>query len=305
MAFVYAVIVALIVIAAPNAAHAWGPGMHVEIALGAMSKLAVISPVIADLMRRFPDAFIYGAASPDIIMGKRYYGYLHHCHNWTMGRLILAEAQGDLQRTAAYGYLMHLAADVVAHNYYIPVKIVRSWSTRLLTHTYWEMRFDVGVSDRAWKKLGSIGKPAIERFDLLLERVLKKTLFSFSTNKRIFNSIVMLQKMRGLRASLAAYARRSRFPIEEENRSHYMDLAMDAAIGFLKDPEHAPCLDIDPAGLSRLDYAARLRLGIRASMKKGLMREPQAEKLVELVKDGLALGLYRPNMVLPGVMDVL
>lgn len=276
-----------------------------DVALGAMAQLAAISPMIADLMRRFPEAFVYGSASPDIVIGKRYFGYLHHCHNWRMGKLILSEADSEVQRAAAYGYLMHLAADIVAHNYYIPFKIVRSWATRMLTHTYWEMRFDVGVSEEAWEILGDVTESTVEEFDRLLERVLRKTLFSFSTNKRIFNSILILQKMRGLRASLRAYAARSRFPIEDENRAHYMDLTMDAALGFLRDPERAPCLEIDPAGLSRLDYAARLRRSIRASIRKGLMDERLAERLVGLTKESLAVGLYRPSMVLPGVMDVL
>ena len=305
MALVYAVIAALVVTLAPKAALAWGPGMHVDVALGAMRELAAIAPAIADLIRRFPEAFIYGAASPDIVIGKRYYGYLHHCHSWKMGRMILSEARSELQKAAAYGYLMHLAADVVAHNYYIPAKIVRSWPARLLTHTYWEMRFDIGVSEEAWEELDEVTENTVDEFDRVLERVLRKTLFSFSTNKSIFNSIVILQKMRGLRASLRAYASHSRFPLVEENREHYMDLTMDAALGFLKDPKHAPCLEIDPAGLSRLDYAKRVRRGIRASIKKGLMQESDAKRLVDLVKEQMAIGLYRPNMVLPGVMDVL
>jgi len=91
----------------------------------------------------------------------------------------------------------------------------------------------------------------------------------------------------------------------EENRRHYFDLAMESAMGFLRDPEHAPCLEVDPAGISRLDYAGRLRRSIRASLKRGIMDEGRAASLVELVRERLAIGLYRPNMVLPGVMDVL
>lgn len=305
MVLVYAVIALVIVLLMPSEAFAWGPGMHVEVALNAMEKSAIIAPFIAELIMRFPEAFIYGAASPDIIVGKKYAGYLHHCHNWRMGHLILDEAKTDRQRAAAYGYLMHLATDIVAHNYYIPVKIVRSWKTRLLSHTYWEMRFDLGIRDDAWEKLKEISELDIEEFDDLLERVLRKTLFSFSTNKRIFNTILMLQKMRGLRTSLKLYAARSRFDIGEENRQHYMDLAMEAALDFLKDPKNAPCLQVDPAGLARLAYAKNLRRNMRGMMKRALMTEKQAEKMVELVKERLALGLYRPDMQLPVVMDVL
>lgn len=279
--------------------------MHVEVALGALGSVSVAAPVIAALMEKFPEAFIYGAASPDIILGKKLAGYLHHCHNWRMGRMILKEARGERQTAAAYGYLMHLAADIVAHNYYIPFKIVRSWDARLLTHTYWEMRFDLGVSEEAWDRLDMINELDIEEFDDLLERVLRKTIFSFSTNKRIFNTILMLQKVRGLRRSLELHASRSKYDIGVENRQHYVDLAMESALAFLKDPDGAPCLAVDPTGLARLDYAKNLRRNIRNKVSQGRLKRKDAEKLVELVKERLAMGLYRPDMMLPVVDDVL
>jgi hypothetical protein len=305
MVLVHAILIGLAVLLLPSAAYAWGPGMHVEVALNALSNISMVAPAIAALMEKLPEAFIYGAASPDIILGKKLAGYLHHCHNWRMGYMILKEARGERQIAAAYGYLMHLAADIVAHNYFIPFKIVRSWDARLLAHTYWEMRFDLGVSDEAWERLDMITELDIEEFDDLLERVLRKTIFSFSTNKRIFNTILMLQKVRGLRRRLELHASRSKYGIGVENRQHYVDLAMESALSFLKDPDGAPCLAVDPAGLARLDYAKTLRRNIRNKVSQGRMKEREAERLVELVKERLALGLYRPEMMLPVVDDVL
>ena len=305
MVLVHAILAAVVVILLPLDAYAWGPGMHVEVALGAISRISAVAPVIAELMSAYPEAFIYGAASPDIIVGKKLAGYLYHCHNWSMGQLILKEARSERQRAAAYGYLMHLAADIVAHNYYIPFKIVRSWNARVLSHTYWEMRFDLGVSDEAWGRLSMITELDIEEFDDLLERVLRKTIFSFSTNKRIFNTILMLQKIKGLRGSLKIYAARSKYGIGDENRQHYMELATESAEGFLKDPEGASCLAVDPAGLAKLEYAKNLRRNIRNGVKRGRLGKRKANELVELVKEELAVGLYRPEMALPIVMDVL
>jgi hypothetical protein len=305
MLFVYATILALIVLLVPDVAYAWGPGMHVEVAMKALANLSWAVPVIAGLAERFPDAFLYGASSPDIIVGKKYAGYLHHCHNWRMGWLILNESKTERQRAAAYGYLMHLASDIVAHNYYIPVKIVRSYEARMLSHAYWEMRFDLGVADEAWDRLAQIGELEIEEFDEILERVLRKTLFSFATNKRIFSTILIFHKMRTLRKSLRLYAKQSRFDIHEENRQHYVDLTMEAARDFLAHPDSCACLDVDPAGLGRLAYAQNLRRRMRSMLKSGLMVPKQAETLVGLVREQLALGLYRPEMVLPDVVDVL
>ena len=305
MLLVHAIFVMAITMLLPSIAEAWGPGMHVEVAMSALTKMAIMAPVIRGIVQRFPDAFIYGATSPDIIVGKKYAGYFHHCHNWRMGTLILNEAKTPSQKAAAYGYLTHLAADIVAHNYYIPVKIIRSFTTRLLSHTYWEMRFDLGVPNSAWDRLRVVRKLEIEEFDRLLERVLRKTLFSFSTNKRIFNTIVILQKMRSLRSSLKIYAKLSRFDIGEENRKHYVDLTMEAALGFLSDPKQAPCLQVDPAGLAKLAYAKKLRKNIRTAISRRLIDESEALKFVELVKERLAIGLYRPEMTLPEVVDIL
>jgi hypothetical protein len=139
----------------------------------------------------------------------------------------------------------------------------------------------------------------------LLDRVLRRTIFSFSTNKRIFNTILILQKMRAMRASLRLYARHSRFDIGGENRQHYAELALESALDFLKNPRSAPCLQMDPAGLARLDYAKELRRRMRGMMNRGRMSVKQAEALSDFVKDSLAMGLYRPEMKLPKISDVL
>ncbi len=303
--FVYALIAAILFILVPTTAYAWGPGVHVEVAITALAHLAAAIPPIRALMKEYPDDFIYGASAPDIIIGKKYAGYMHHCHNWRMGWLILNEATTERQRAASYGYLMHLAADVVAHNYYIPVKTIRSYNTRTLSHTYWEVRFDLGVSEHAWKRLGQVARHEFKDFDDLLNRVLRKTLFTFKTNKRIFSGILVLQKMRGMRHSLGLYAKKSRWYIEEENRQHYFDLAVEAALDFLAHPETAACLEVDPTGEARLAYARNLRRRIRMMRRRGLLSDAATARLIDLVKERLAVGLYRPDMVLPDVVDVL
>ena len=279
--------------------------MHVDLAMNVIAKSGLIAPFIRELIKRYEEAFIYGSASPDIVVGKKYAGYINHCHNWRMGWLILHEAESDRQRAAAYGYLMHLAADVVAHNYYIPFKIIRSYDTRMLTHTYWEMRFDLGAPDEVWDKLNMVTKLEIEEFDELLDRVMRKTLFTFNTNKKIFNSILMLQKMQSLRNSLRVYAGFSRFEIGEENRRHYMDITLEAVFEFLSNPEKAAVLAVDPTGNERLSYAKQLRRNMRKMIERGLLSEKKADEFVELVKERLAIGLYRPDIILPDIADVI
>jgi hypothetical protein len=305
MMLFYIVIAILIFLLSPSDAFAWGPGMHMYLGLTALAKLALAAPAIRSLMEKYPEEFLYGTVVPDVVVGKKYAGYMHHCHNWDIGRLILKEAATQKQRAAAYGYLMHLAADVVAHNYYIPFKMIKSYETRMLSHTYWEMRFDIGVPEKAWRQIDKVSKSEMGEFDLLLERVLKKTIFSYRVNKRIFSSILIFQKMKGMRDSLRLYAKRSRWEVGEENRQHYVDLTLEAVFDFLAHPDSAPCLEIDPTGVARLQYAKDLRRRIKMLVGRGALTRRAAAQLIELAKERLAVGLYRPNLILPDVTDVL
>ena len=142
-------------------------------------------------------------------------------------------------------------------------------------------------------------------FDQVLDTVLRKTIFSFRTNKKIFSSILALQRMKSLRSSLRLYARTSRYEIEEENRQHYFDLVMESVLAFITKPEQAWCLDIDPTGVSRLTYADNLRRRMKALLIRGVLKEETAARLVELVRERLVVGLYRPDLVLPDVTDVM
>jgi len=303
MVLVYVIIAVIAFLLMPDTAYAWGPGMHMHVAMSVLAKVALAAPAIRQLMEKFPEDFLYGAVIPDIVVGKKLAGYMHHCHNWKVGWRILKEANSDRQRSAAYGYLMHLAADVVAHNYYIPFKIIKSYKTRMLHHTYWEMRFDIGIPERVWRQIGRVSTYELGEIDWLLERVLKRTIFSYKINKRIFSSLLIFQKMRGLRHGFKIYAKQSRYKMEEENRQHYVDLTMESAFDFLAHPKTAACLEIDPTGNARLTYAKRTRSQIKSMVRRHVLKEKDAAKLVEFIKERLAVGLYRPGLFLPNPAD--
>ena len=230
---------------------------------------------------------------------------MYHCHNWSVGSLILNEAETDAQRAAAYGYLTHLAADSVAHNYFVPYKMIRSYSTRSLSHTYWEVRFDLDVPEEIWKVVPKVIQHDYHEFDYLLERVLKKTLFSFRTNKKIFNSILILQKLKQLRRTLKIYAKASRWVLSEKDRENYRRLALESVRDFLENGERAKCCLVDPAGLRKITYAVNLRRRLKSLVRKKVITVAQAETLVCRVKEGLQKSIFDPEGVLPDVQDIL
>ena len=85
----------------PSNAHAWGPGTHLDIALTVLQNAAWVLPAVRALIEAWPAEYIYGSVSPDIISGKKYAGAIYHCHNWSIGKLILEEAKTDMERAAA------------------------------------------------------------------------------------------------------------------------------------------------------------------------------------------------------------
>lgn len=288
----------------PAPAWAWGPSMHLELALHCLDHLPQVAPAIAALLAQHPNEFIYGAVSPDIFLSKQRAGILFHCHNWRMGHLLLTEAATDRQRASVYGYLVHLAADVVAHNYFVPYKIIRSYTSVLATHPYWELRFDLTVPARAWRIIPQVVRGRYQEFDALLERVLKKTLFSFKTSKRIFQSILVVHKMQQLQKGLRLYARRSRHQLPPERVQHFRQLAYRTVDEFLHAPTQAPCLQGDPTGLARESGAKVLARRMRLARTRRLLSHAQAESLIALCDQRLYEAMFRPTMEWPDMYDV-
>lgn len=293
MLIVYATFLFLYFLLDPAPAYAWGPLTHLEIASTVLKNAAWCAPLIRNLIQAYPAEFIYGNVSPDIIVGKKYAGAMHHCHNWSIGKLILEEAKTDMDRAAAWGYLTHLAADCVAHNYFVPYKMIQSFERRTLGHVYWEIRFDLFVPEHCHKELSRVIHHDFTSFDHLLNRVLKKTLFSFSTNKKIFNSILILHKMKHLRSGLQTYTQATRWALTPARVKHYKDLVFDVVKGFLSHPERAKCLKADPAGLRKLKYAYE----IQSRLKK--IDHP--DDFIHKVQFSLETSLYDPEKKLPNV----
>lgn len=271
----------------PESAFAWGPGTHVEIAFTLLDRLPQIASYIQPIIAGREEWFVYGNVAADIVVGKKLAGKLHHCHNWKIGHLILRSARTDRERAAAYGYLTHLAADIIAHNYFVPCKMIENYKTRLLSHTYWEMRFDMHVDPKVWDKMKRMITGDFSPFDDLLERSLKRALFSFKTSKKIFSGILAVQRFRELRGTFSIYSKRSRLPLDTKEITHYMRLALDSAEGYLKDPKNAPCLLGDPTGEKKIRQARSMRRSMKKAIKAGKLSKHDIAAMIKGIKDEL------------------
>ncbi|MBI2341328.1 MAG: zinc dependent phospholipase C family protein [Deltaproteobacteria bacterium] len=284
---VYIILSAAVFCIIPDVGLAWGPGTHIEIALSLLEKIALMAPAVRAVIAGREEWFLYGSVAADIIVGKKYAGEYDHCHNWRVGFNVLRSAKTDRERAAAYGYLAHLASDIIAHNYFIPFKIIKSYRAKVLSHTYWEMRFDMHVRNSVWDEMSKMIMHDFSPFDNLLKRTLKRALFSFGTSKKIFSGILALQRFRQFRRSFAAYSKKSKYGLDIKDVKHYMRLAFDSALGILSDPKTASCIKCDPTGTEKIGYAQWARWRIKRQVKKGELTGAEIDRQLNLIRKRL------------------
>jgi len=294
MLFLFIAVMATLI---PTDVLAWGGGIHLQLGVQVLANPGVLPGDLAALLAAHPKDFLYGCLAPDITLGKKYTHYLLNCHRWGIGRTLLKEADTDHQRACAYGYLCHLAADTVAHNYYVPYKIIRSFPTITMKHTYWEMRFEAFVEKDVWKLARTVCRADRRANDVLLRKVLTTTIFSFGTNKRIFSSIMVLSRMERLQKIMQTLSQKSRYQLAEADRDEYMQLAREAMLDFLQNPEDSKFLKVDPTGERALAVADRLRKNLRLNYKSGLISKAEGFEQAEAVRSVLRNSLHKPELL--------
>ena len=291
-------IVLLLVICIPHEALAWGGGIHLQLGSAVLNNLQALKPAMAAIIGEFPNDFLYGCIAADITIGKKFTHYLLHCHRWRIGLKILENAEKDAQKACAYGYLGHLAADTVAHNYFVPYKIMRSFSTLTLKHAYWEMRFENFVDKDIWETARKVSMENYRQNDALLRKVLSDTIFSFGTNKRIFNSILLVSRVEKWQQVLQTLSDSSRFSLEEIDRDEYMSLAEEAVFDFLNSFEDSRFFHADPTGERALATAEAVRKNLRLLYRSGKLTKPQAMEQLDEIKGKLRDAICQPELLL-------
>ena len=76
-----------------------------------------------------------------------------------MGRKLLLQAADPREQAFACGYLSHLAADIIAHNIYVPNQLYLTSSTIRWGHIYWELRADEFTDQKYWKQVLEVIQP--------------------------------------------------------------------------------------------------------------------------------------------------
>src|SRR5262249_38683413 len=243
------VLVALVAVAIPpGVAHAWTPGTHVFLGDAVMQSLALLPSGIAALLREFPYDFLYGSIAADTSIAKKYAPVGRHCHSWNVGFEIFHAAKDDRLRAFGLGYLSHLAADAVAHNYFVPRQLAVTSSTSSLGHSYWESRFETHLGTEVARRARELILIDHSLSDGLLDRVLSPTIFSTPTNLRIFRRMVIVADNESWQRIFQLLRENSRWDLAEDDVGRYLARAYDFIIDLLLRMDRAEPYQLDPSG---------------------------------------------------------
>ncbi|HEY5674609.1 MAG TPA: zinc dependent phospholipase C family protein [Malonomonas sp.] len=290
----------LILLVIPADALAWGAGVHLSLGSCVLAAPGQLPGALQALLAAQPMAFLYGCVAADITLGKKFTHYLDHCHNWRVGKQILsqARAEGPAAEACAYGYLAHLAADTIAHNYYVPLKLSMTFNTILHNHAYWEIRAESGISDEVWGLAQQLSKRDNRDLDQMLSRIISKTIFSFRTNKQLFNSMMLVSRLQRWHKMLQTVAAHSKWELDSTEHSEYLLLGVEAINGILGD-EQSPYWNADPTGDRALTAAKHIRKNMNLLWLDGKLHKEDSDLILEELRNRFKLGITDPDELLP------
>ena len=250
----------------PTDLLAWTPGTHIHLGEAVLRSLSLLPAGTAALLRTFPQDFLYGSIAADTTMAKKYAPTGRHCHSWAVGFEIYERARDEALRAFALGYLSHLAADVVAHNFFVPRQLTVTSSTSALGHSYWESRFETHLGEAAPRRARDVILLDHSRADAHLDDILSPTIFSTSTNRRLFRGMVHVTDNESWQRIYRIMAENSRWGLSRGDVEVNLVRSFDYVMDLLDRLDRSEPYQFDPSGDEALGLAKRLR---RAAMRRG------------------------------------
>jgi hypothetical protein len=276
-------------LAFPESAFAWGPITHIVHGSAILERLDLLPHGLQSALALHQSRYLYGCVGADIIQAKAYTrNVAMHCHRWPVAWKIVNAAETEGELAFAWGYMTHLAADIVSHNHFVPAHLLQSFDARTSGHAYWEARADVLQDDVNGSRLRAVLGGRYEDCDRLVNRVINDTLFSFKTNKRIFDSLMALSKLERWQRVVRNVNDRSRHRLTRETVDVYNRACVGSAVDLLTNRTRSFTQDEDPTGKAVLGRAMALRRKLRALKKeRKLPHGLQEEMAAQLLPDQL------------------
>ena len=296
--FVAFVIVGAVFLVLPDSAHAWTPGTHIFLGQSVLNAATALPAGVGDLIRAFPFDFLYGNIAADHSFAKKYAPVNRHCHAWHVGQEVHDLARSDALRAFGFGYLSHLAADTIAHNYFVPRQLVLTSSTTSLGHSYWESRAETHLDHDYAHEARDIILLDHSNADAHLDAIISPTLFSVRTNRALFRGMVHLTRSRAWRTGMMAQRDVSRWDLSDLVVERHLALAFEFIMEMLAGKD-GRAQGLDPNGATALRRAKAMR---RSALLDGGWRDP--ERLEDAAQRHFGLPQFEP-VFWPAVADRL
>lgn len=192
MALPFFCLLALLCVALPSEAMAWGPGVHLVTGNWLLQNLGALPAYVAAPLIYAPSQFLHGLLGADIFIGKGSKAKIGHSHNWESGFSLLQRADDASLQAYAYGYLCHLAADTVAHNIFVPGLCRSAPGTGRVAHVYLEIQADSSID---WSYRDTLPlfheRESPEALDML-RHTMKRKAFPFWLYTQIYQGSIAL-----------------------------------------------------------------------------------------------------------------
>lgn len=245
----------------PDHAHAWGPGVHVAAANWVLANLALLPLAVARCIGTYKEAFTYGSLSADIFIGKGCSVKPGHSHNWETGLALLDSVRGSRQKAYALGYLAHLAADIVAHNNYVPALMSATPGAGKLSHVYIEAQADRLVRWDTRDAVRLFESRLSRESDSSLRRATSAGRMPFLFKKQVFKSSMALVGGNSWRNSLSVCGLMTPGTRDTAFFTAMFDASLRSVVDVLCDPFDSAMTALDPIGESPLCDAKALCCG--------------------------------------------
>lgn len=294
---------ALALLLLPSAAQAWGPLAHLSFSAQAMTNLSVLGLDVQGLLQGHINDFLYGSLAADIVVGKNLAKFIHHCHNWKVGFGVYKQARTGAEKAFALGFVAHLAADTIAHNYFIPYKTVTSFGRIGTGHGYWELRYDQKIDPEMWRLARRVSTRAMREHDDLLHRSLvSASLLPFPVSRQLFGSLLASARIRRFQhVSRMALARERRMVLEPDLVAETNILSVGAILGLLADGENCRAARADATGERNIRMAKLIRKQLKDRVRRRVLTRREATEIAAQTRDAFRNAIQGKLVLPPGV----
>ena len=243
-----------------DGAWAWGPAVHTVLACRILDSTASLLPNIAAIIQTYYLEYIYGNLAADFFIGRLQKEDSHHSHDWETGFRFLKHARSEKEAAYGYGFLSHLAADVIAHNYFVPEVIYRISFLKRMSHIYTEMIVDTSVDSGYFQMAKDVLSMKELSCDGLLTRTIPDTRNTIKARRHLYTQSLKLSDSISCSPTISFLTRGSPIRISRKTLDFMIHLSYSLIRDVLNDPKSSECFSFDPVGKDNLRLAKRYGL---------------------------------------------